>query len=463
MSPTFDLLSVDRGAVVAPAGCGKTHSIVDAVHRHKGKPILVLTHTNAGVCALRSRLTKVRTAASSYRVATLDGWALRVVLAYPNLAGLRPDTAAINYPSLRDAVIRAIKSGALDAVLRATYGRIFVDEYQDCSDQQHRLVLALAARLPCCVLGDPLQRIFDFAGAMPDWDGEVLVDFPLVGELDYPHRWVNAREEAFGQWVLDVRPGLIRGAGVDLTRAPANLRWIKVAAPAARPRAEQQAMAGFAATDETLLIVGNPRDRNSRAEFALRHDGVGVVEPVDLPDMMPLAAAIGQATGQQRLRDALTFANTVMTGLGPAFKVRIDNLAAGWLNDPNVAESACLDMLGNSSWKTLATMLEAVTKVPNARVFRPDLMSVMVDGARRADAEGGDLLRSVLAVREARRTSGRQLPLRGVGSTLLLKGLEADHALVLDGGDMNARHLYVAISRACRSLTILSELSVLGR
>ena len=47
-----DLLSIDKGTVTAPAGCGKTHLIALALDRHQGlKPILVLTHTNAGVAA----------------------------------------------------------------------------------------------------------------------------------------------------------------------------------------------------------------------------------------------------------------------------------------------------------------------------------------------------------------------------------------------------------------------------
>lgn len=53
----IDLLAIDRGTVTAPAGCGKTQLIADALTRHSGsKPILVLTHTNAGVAALRERL-----------------------------------------------------------------------------------------------------------------------------------------------------------------------------------------------------------------------------------------------------------------------------------------------------------------------------------------------------------------------------------------------------------------------
>ena len=56
----IDLLAINRGTVTAPAGCGKTHLIAEALTRHGGsKPILVLTHTNAGVVALRGRLDRL--------------------------------------------------------------------------------------------------------------------------------------------------------------------------------------------------------------------------------------------------------------------------------------------------------------------------------------------------------------------------------------------------------------------
>ena len=60
-APEIDLLDVKRGAITAPAGCGKTQLIADALSRHGSrKPILVLTHTNAGVAALRGRLDRLR-------------------------------------------------------------------------------------------------------------------------------------------------------------------------------------------------------------------------------------------------------------------------------------------------------------------------------------------------------------------------------------------------------------------
>lgn len=55
----IDLRAIERGTVTAPVGCGKTHLIAHALAGHWGnKPILVLTHTNAGVAALRGRLDR---------------------------------------------------------------------------------------------------------------------------------------------------------------------------------------------------------------------------------------------------------------------------------------------------------------------------------------------------------------------------------------------------------------------
>jgi hypothetical protein len=72
----IDLLAIDRGTVTAPAGCGKTHLIAKALTRHsEPKPILVVTHTNAGVVALRGRLDREGVSAKAYRLCTRMGHA----------------------------------------------------------------------------------------------------------------------------------------------------------------------------------------------------------------------------------------------------------------------------------------------------------------------------------------------------------------------------------------------------
>ena len=63
----IDLLSIQRGTITAPAGCGKTHLIAEALTRHDdAKPIMILTHTNAGVIALRGRLDSLRVPSKAY-------------------------------------------------------------------------------------------------------------------------------------------------------------------------------------------------------------------------------------------------------------------------------------------------------------------------------------------------------------------------------------------------------------
>jgi len=95
-------------------------------------------------------------------------------------------------------------------------------------------------------------------------------------------------------------------------------------------------------------------------------------------------------------------------------------------------------------------------------VFRPDLLAVMMDGMRRTP-EDGDLKASVLDVREAKRSTGREVPPMGIGSTLLLKGLEAERVLILDASAMNACNAYVALSRASKSVTVIADKPVIGR
>ncbi len=52
---------------------------------------------------------------------------------------------------------------------------------------------------------------------------------------------------------------------------------------------------------------------------------------------------------------------------------------------------------------------------------------------------------------------GRILPRCAVGTTLLVKGLEFDHAVVLDADAYDARNLYVALTRGVQSLTVASR------
>ena len=79
------------------------------------------------------------------------------------------------------------------------------------------------------------------------------------------------------------------------------------------------------------------------------------------------------------------------------------------------------------------------------------------------DPESDDSLCATASkVRSLRSRIGTKLPPRVVTRTYLVKGLEFDHVIVLDADNVpNRRHLYVALTRGTRSLTVLSGSQVI--
>ncbi|MAT66666.1 MAG: DNA helicase UvrD, partial [Gammaproteobacteria bacterium] len=69
---------------------------------------------------------------------------------------------------------------------------------------------------------------------------------------------------------------------------------------------------------------------------------------------------------------------------------------------------------------------------------------------------------AAIRVREQNRLVGRPLPRRAVGSTLLLKGLEAEVAVILNASALDARNLYVAMTRGSKNLTVCAPSPVLN-
>lgn len=460
--PATDILAAPLGRVEAPAGCGKTELIVETVRRHEGRPPLVLTHTNAGVQALQGRFARAAISASRYRLATLDGWALRIVRTYPMRAGYPIDLATdLDYPSIRAAAAQLIGSGALNDVLPANYGRVLVDEYQDCSIHQHALVTALSRGLPTCIFGDRLQAIFDLSGdELVNW-ADVEAVFPLVERLDKPWRWINANACDLGLWVLAIRDQLLAGTAIDLSKRPEFVKFVRLSGQehidhAARAAARNNIQM---AAGERLLVIGDSINAASRHAYAKRVAGVGVVEPVDLKDLLRLAKRLTERR-KPTLDLALEFAGNVMTEVNATvLKSRVGILQRGRSRTPATEEEAAARAVAESGdIRDVSNLLKVLAQSDGGRIFRRRLLMAAIETLDRAAAPMAlSLLECAAAVREQRRHAVRRLPNQAIGSTLLLKGLEAEHVLILDASEMNARHLYVALSRGARSMTVFAN------
>lgn len=74
----------------------------------------MLTQTSAGVAALRGRLGKAGVPARSYRIATNDGWVMRMISLYPEAVGHNPGIVTNpDYRRIRETVSMITESGPL--------------------------------------------------------------------------------------------------------------------------------------------------------------------------------------------------------------------------------------------------------------------------------------------------------------------------------------------------------------
>jgi len=467
----IDLRAIERGTVTAPAGCGKTQLIAHALAGHRGnKPILVLTHTNAGVAALRGRLDRAGVPASAYRLSTIDGWAIRLISTFPGRSAHDPEilrlaAPAQDYPAIRDAAWKLLQAGHVSEVLKASYVHLIVDEYQDCSVTQHHVIYFLSLILPTCVLGDPMQAIFGFRGnALADWNQHVCAHFPVVGELATPWRWRNAGAETLGQWLLEARRLLAAGQSVDLRSGPPeHVTWVQAVPPNDHTQRLAAARTVSPTADGRVLIIADSRNRAAQQNFASQTPGASTVEAVDLQDLIAFASSF-DAGAPNALAQLLALAQSVMTNVGVAeLTRRLESLAKGTArNPPNEAESCVLAFGHAPSLAAASALLSELRALPNVRVHRPAILYGVLKALREASSGAVPLPEAARRVREENRLMGRPLPKRAVGSTLLLKGLEAEVAVLLNIEGMSAQNLYVAMTRGSMKLVVCSASPVIG-
>ena len=465
------VLGSNRGLIVAPAGCGKTHLITETLAVADKKPYLVLTHTTAGIAALNQRLKRLGVPNKNYVVSTIDGWARQISIFFPVSCNVKatPDNPRDYYLELRRGVGGYIVSGHISEIISSSYSRLLVDEYQDCDADQHALICSLSEVLPTTVFGDPMQCIFNFGGPMPSWDGEVTSRFPVISELNTPWRWNNSGTPELGQWILSCRESLLQNRSIDLLSCVGFVSWIQLAGDAQadnkRQTEAQYHIRNSNDSSHSLLVIGDSRNPRMRHNFASQSRGVDVVEPVDLGDVTRICSQIDSLRGENLASHMLTAASLMMTGVGKANVLkRMPTILSGRnLTPATSVELAVKGVMESGDTTSVSNLLDSLAVSPDTRIFRKgaftalkSAVSLSVSDPSKTIGEAAEL------VRERRRHQGdRRIPTRAIGSTLLLKGLEADHCLILDAGTMNIQNLYVALSRGAKSITVFSSSSVL--
>lgn len=472
------VLAAHQGAgyVVAPAGYGKTYLIAASTARSDRRQ-LILTHTYAGVNALRAKMRALGVRDRLYRIDTIASWSLRLALCYRATSGWREERPADNarWSALYESVARLLDQEFIRRILRASYGGLYVDEYQDCSVAQHAIVLKLARDLPCRVLGDPLQGIFDFAGQDSiDWARDVEGHFERLGALEVPHRWQQVGADDLGAWLRNARTRLESGQPIDLNadRTP-SVTFIQGAAdPQGFTQTQGNTCRYFNCDGAQKVIAIHKGSQEYKAKCHSLSRNLGgrfsSIEEVEGKDLFSFIRKVEEAvTDANRLKEIIEFAKRCMTAVDA-------NLPAG------TRRGEYVNIQANTRNPQAAQMANAYLAAPSADAARSFLLALKNTDAveivrsdlfhRALGVLGKNALHPELSLSEAAelyqgefRYKGRPVGRRKlIGTTLLVKGLEFDHAIVLDATSLSRKELYVALTRGARSLTIISRSSVLN-
>lgn len=459
------LALTDRASVCAPAGYGKTHLIGHALLAGPDRLHLILTHTHAGVHALRRRLALLGVPRNRYHVDTIAGWALQYAQGFPvTTKYVKPPTAfQEDWPAIYHAVANLLRNSPAGAVVNATYCGVYVDEYQDCSLPQHALITALASLVPCRVLGDPLQAIFDFAEPTVDWHTDVLATFPALPPLVTPHRWNH--NPAFARWLQHARSRLEANQALTLKNGlPAAVRVVRPRTFPERMRAIQDAVNQSRGNGRLVVITQWPQQCH---QLARQTPGVFVLEPVDGDDFAHAATKLSAPTGAERVTNLLEFAATCFVGFDKQIQKRLAAAATGTLARRSAANREQIDalkaVLDVPDPSPIPEALTSLANISGVRITRPELY-YEIRRAFIAHREGGHatIHDALAATRQRTRQAGRRLTNQTIGRTLLIKGLEFEHAILLEAEKLNTQNLYVAITRATHSLTMITGAQTLN-
>ena len=166
-------------------------------------------------------------------------------------------------------------------------------------------------------------------------------------------------------------------------------------------------------------------------------------------------------TRPSRLETALDFICTCMTGADR--KGFLDSVESR-LNGGRRGAAKFGDLIttgvavaASAGDNALLELLQGFQLRGATRLFRREMFFAMRSALQiKAVRQNISLADAVWEAQNRIRHAGRTMGKRSVGSTLLLKGLEFDHSVIVHADHMTRKDWYVALTRATTSATILS-------
>ncbi len=508
-----------RNLLIAPAGYGKTHTIVECLKYTQGKQ-LILTHTHAGVSAIKSKIRKVKIrkekiSSSKFHIETISSFAQKYVHAFYMGNDMPNQDDNKNYfPFIIKEAIELFKLNQIKNTIELSYDGLFVDEYQDCNQNQHEMIMCLAEILPIRILGDPLQGIFDFNGdGLVDFD-EDLNDFEKY-ELETPHRWHKHQKHELAEALKTMREALenkkcinlnnfkkikdlhiLKVDNTDITKKESAYRqWLdKLILNPENTSALNSLLIITPNTDTSSIIYKKQekkdddfkKDNDINIRKSIRaiidpQKRLKLIEAIDEKKLYSLAKKIDDCITKiiRARKHYKKIKNEILEQLfnkGEYSKKKKSSLRK-WFNDNSIDNNKLriqenntdtqksevlrksLDsFISNPSPETMLNIIKIVKDKLKCKYGREELLNGIIKALDVASSEKISVYEGMKKHRNIVRRVGRKVDGKCLGTTLLTKGLEFDTVVILNAEKFDCpKHLYVALTRCCKKLVIFTE------
>ncbi|MCD8293630.1 MAG: UvrD-helicase domain-containing protein [Clostridia bacterium] len=491
MTDWSDFINCPRGLLIAPAGHGKTTAIADCLLQcPENSCQLVLTHTNAGLASLRTKFCDKNVPGNRYQLETITGFAQRYVLNYLGPKAL-PEEDDPNYFDIAiDKCRQVVESSAVQKIIQTCYDGVFVDEYQDCTVDQHAMIMELARNLPLHLLGDPMQAIFSFESTPLVDFAKDLPLFKIFRSLPYPWRW-DSGNPALGQEILRIRTDLEKERPVRLMDN--YMARLRVLDRFPDDESKYRYIGNYLLNHDCnslLILCPSYKETDWHGHTRLRgdlNDRIRLKQRIDYNNTLTVVDAIDSAEYYNCAKGIDRFVNACREGkmmkrVTSLYDV-LENLHLGktelnkWINrednsfkhrqGENAPLSSELISLfeafeTDKSLASLKKVIDRIVSLPGIKVYHQTVCDTISKAFDTAITDRISMFEAMKQVKDRIRHQGRKIEGRCIGTTLLTKGLEFDTVIILDAHRFeDAKNFYVAISRACKELIIITDKTTL--
>lgn len=442
-----------NGIIIAPAGCGKTESIVNLIKEYTGdKKILVLTHTNAGIENIERRLRKKKISTKKCNIYTIASFCSIYVTAFRVTSKIYDNS----YEQIYSKMDELMNNNHIKNIIKNTYELMLVDEYQDCNLIQHSIIRKVSKLISYKIYGDPLQAIYNFEKTNIKFEHIINKDYELLENMTYPWRWKNCNYE-MGNWINLSREKLIENDLNIFNSLPNGVEVFKYDNYQDLCKKAIQ----FSYYNGRNVILFNLE--NQANTFCKKLGGrfffqeeieckalKNLIEYIDNKNVLGIVKEFIKIS-KMCFTNFLTEYNNVVN------KVEKNNFDFKGLKTNKELANLISTAIVEFKLQTLIEMADVIDKDTNLKLYRKELWEVLKKLLKELLANNRTAKETIILIRNSKINNNNFKYKNMVSRILLVKGLEFENVFIVNPDELTKELLYVAISRPTQRLIIAEK------